>query len=375
MDQITLTLRERLQVGPSSMNQATRRVLVIHAGGTVGMWKNPEGPNEPKRRHLERLMAAMPELNPPRDPIPTFELAELAELLDSSAMTPRNWQQIAERICAGCDRYDGFVVLHGTDTMGYTASALSFLLRDLGHPVILTGSQIPLQEQRTDAREHLLTSMILAATSGIPEVCVYFHGELLRGNRTTKVDADGYNAFDSPNYPTLGQVGVRIEIDAAALGPGPRAGHQPGQVPMGPPQETFPVGTFRVYPGIDPRPVERMIPSGPEGFGLVLETFGAGNAPEKRLRPVLARAIDDGVVVVNVTQCLRGTVNLALYATGSWMEEIGVTSGLDMTPEAAVTKLFYLMRLYPERRDAARTRELMAKNLRGELSARRSFEA
>lgn len=355
--------------------RTAKQVLILHTGGTLGMWKNTGGVYEPKKGHLRKLMDAMPELNPPEDPIPEFSLDELDELLDSSAMTPTNWQEIATRISEGCDECAGFVVLHGTDTMAYTASALSFLLRDLDRPVIMTGSQIPLQEQRTDARAHLLTSMILAASSNIPEVCVYFHGEILRGNRTRKIDADGYDAFSSPNYPPLGRVGVRIDIDADAVGPPPLVGHRTSVTPTSPPGDTFPVGTFRIYPGVDPGPIERMIPPGPEGFGLVLETFGAGNAPEKRLRPVLERAIDDGVVVVNVTQCLRGTVNLGLYAAGSWMAKIGVTCGLDMTPEAAVTKLFWLLRLYPMREDADKIRELMPKNLRGELTDRRSYDA
>ncbi len=358
-----------------SDHRTAQRVLILHTGGTLGMWKNSEGVYVPKKGHLRGLIEVMPELNPPREPIPDFILDELDDLLDSSAMTPRNWQEIAARISEGCAECAGFVVLHGTDTMAYTASALSFLLRDLDRPVIMTGSQIPLQEQRTDARAHLLTSMILAAGGRIPEVCVYFHGEILRGNRTTKIDADGYDAFGSPNYPPLGRVGVRIDIDADAVDPHPRAGHRTSVIPTSPPGESFPVGTFRIYPGVDPGPIERMIPPGPEGFGLVLETFGSGNAPEKRLRPVVERAIDDGVVVVNVTQCLKGKVNLGLYAAGSWMEKIGVTSGLDMTPEAAVTKLFWLLRLYPRREDADRIRELMPKNLRGELTDRRSFDA
>jgi len=358
-----------------SNNPSVKKVLILHTGGTLGMWKNPEGVYEPKKGHLRELMKAMPELKAPRDPIPEFDLFELDELLDSSAMTPKNWQEIAHAICTGCQQCAGFVVLHGTDTMAYTASALSFLLRDLDRPVIMTGSQIPLQESRTDAREHLLTSMILAAGSRLPEVCIYFHGDILRGNRTTKIDAGGYDAFASPNYPPLGRVGVRIEIETDAVGPHPRAGRTTSVVPAAPPGETFPVGTFRIYPGVDPGPIERMIPPGPEGFGLVLETFGAGNAPEKRLRPVLERAIAEGVVVVNVTQCLKGTVNLGLYAAGSWMEKIGVTSGIDMTPEAAVTKLFWLLRLYPGREDADKIRDLMPRNLRGELTDRRSFKA
>lgn len=353
------------------MNRVARtgKVLVIHTGGTLGMWKNAEGVYEPKKGHLERLMAAMPELVEPRPPVPEFDLEELDELLDSSAMTPRSWQQIAERICAGCDQYDGFVVLHGTDTMGFTASALSFLLRDLDRPVVFTGSQIPLQEARNDAREHLLTSMILAARTDLPEVSIYFHGLILRGNRTTKVDADGYDAFGSPNYPPLGRVGVRIEIEREMVIEAPSAA-TPSLVQAPPSGETFAVGTFRIYPGVDPGPIERMIPDGPQGFGLVLETFGSGNGPEKQLRPVLERAIEDGVVVVNVSQCLRGTVNPRLYATGSWMEKIGVTSGLDMTPEAAVTKLFYLLRLYPKRSDADEIRWHIPRNLRGELTDR-----
>ena len=355
----------------STSRAEARRVLIIHTGGTLGMWRNARGAYEPRRGHLEAMMTAMPELRSPHGPVPSFELLELDELLDSSAMTPLHWHRIARRIAKDCAEYHGFVVLHGTDTMGFTASALSFLLADLDRPVILTGSQIPLQEARNDAREHLVTSLILAATSDIPEVCVYFHGELLRGNRTIKVDAGGYDAFDSPNYPVLGRVGVGIEIHPRRVRP-PAQG-PPRLEPTDEGADTFPIGTFRIYPGVDPRVIERMIPpgDGPRGnggFGLLLETFGAGNAPEKYLRPVLSRAISEGVVVVNVTQCLRGTVNQSLYATGSWMNEIGVTSGLDMTPEAAVTKLCWLLRRFPHRRQADRVRELIPEDLRGELT-------
>lgn len=360
-----MTSRSGELATPSSVGEP-RRVLVIHTGGTMGMWRNARGVYEPRPGHLGALMASMPELTDTGSPVPRFDLVELDELLDSSAMTPLHWHRIARRIVADCANYHGFVVLHGTDTMGFTASALSFLLADLDRPVILTGSQIPLQEARNDAREHLLTSLILAATSELPEVCVYFHGELLRGNRTTKVDAGGYDAFDSPNYPPLGRVGVRLEIHHRRARP-----HGQGPTRLEPEDEgtdTFPIGTFRIYPGVDPRVIERMIPRGDGGFGLVLETFGSGNAPERHLRPVLAKAIDEGVVVVNVTQCLRGTVNLALYATGSWMAEIGVTSGLDMIPEAAVTKLCWLLRRFPHRRQADHVRELISKDLRGELS-------
>ena len=351
-----------------------RRVLVIHTGGTMGMWRNAEGTFEPRRGHLSELIQSMPELASASPPIPEFDLLELDELLDSSAMTPLDWYRIARRIAFGYDDYHGFVVLHGTDTLSFTASALSFLLRGLDRPVILTGSQIPLQEPRNDAREHLLTSLILAARPDVPpEVCVYFHGELLRGNRTTKVDADGYDAFESPNYPPLGRVGVRIE-----LGPGSpwRPALVPPDLDLGDAgMSALPIGTFRIYPGVDPSVIGRMIPEGEKGFGLVLETFGAGNGPEQGLRPVLERAIAEGVVVVNVTQCLRGTVNPKLYAAGSWMQAIGVTSGLDLTPEAAVAKLYWLLRRFPRRHQADAIRAWMPRNLRGELTATPSTES
>ena len=285
------------------------KICIIHTGGTIGMAKNEQGAYEPLKGHLKRLLDKIPEIKNAANPVPEHDLVELKNLLDSSAMEPKDWEKIVKRICGRKEKgYDGFVVLHGTDTMSYTASALSFLLEDLDCPVILTGSQIPLMEPRNDVREHLITAMILAGHSQINEVCLYFRGKLMRGNRTTKIDADSLDGFGSPNHPPLLNVGVRLEInDMLGLAP-KKIVKGSGPKTLNSPLEIFPIATFRLYPGVDPAPIKRMVPKNNKAFGLVLECFGAGNGPEKRLKKTLKRLIKKGVVVVNITQCLKGTV-------------------------------------------------------------------
>jgi L-asparaginase len=335
-----------------------KRVYLIHTGGTIGMARTPDG-YAPAPGFLETQMRRMPELADPS--MPEFTIHELAPLLDSSNMTPQNWFQIAQEIHHRYDQYDGFLVLHGTDTMTYTSSALPFILRNTKKPIIVTGSQIPLCEIRSDGRENLITGLLLAAESEMPEVCLFFGNRVLRGCRAVKISARGFDAFDSPNYPPLGLAGIDIAIHRERLWR-PDAGGtwlHDGRL------DATSVGALRLFPGISARVLENMLM--PPIQGLVLEIYGVGNGPDQNpeFLAVLKRATDRGVVVVNCTQCLRGAVSMSDYATGAALAKAGVISGHDMTTEAALAKLYTLLSsdLPP-----AEIKRRMARSLCGELT-------
>ena len=307
--------------------------------------------------NLARLLARLPELDDPA--MPGLELVEFQPLLDSSDMVPADWLRIARAIEASYQDVDGFVVLHGTDTLAYTASALSFMLEGLGKPVIITGSQVPLGELRSDARENLVASALLATRSDLHEVCVFFGGKLFRGNRVTKVSASGFDAFDSPNEAVLAEVGVDI-----VLGPADPRASQGDAVHVHDLAEVS-VAAVRLFPGIEPQLLRTMLSRPVQG--VVLETYGAGNAPRRdgALLEVIAEATGRGVVIVNCTQCLRGRVDMSGYATGAALAGAGVVSGADMTPEAALAKLIWLLgRGLPP----AEVSDQLGRNLRGELT-------
>jgi L-asparaginase len=331
------------------------RVHILYTGGTIGM-RAQGGVYRPAPGYLQEQLAGMAELSRPE--MPEVSLEELSPLLDSADMRPRDWQRIAEAVAARYDAAEGFVVIHGTDTMAYTASALSFMLGNLGKPVILTGSQIPLAEVRSDARENLIAALLLAAMP-IPEVCLYLSGVLLRGNRSTKVSSSGLDAFASPNFPPLGVVGVDIALEWGRLLPPPAA---PLRVQaLGPAQ----VAALRLFPGITADILRNFLLEPIQG--LVLETYGAGNAPagDPDLLAVLRRATERGVVIVNCTQCLHGRVEMGDYATGRALREVGVVSGADMTAEAALAKLLYLFSQDLPPDEVARQ---VQRDLRGELT-------
>ncbi len=310
------------------------KVALIHAGGTIGMRRGRRG-FEPAPGHLAALLEDMRELADPR--IPGFELVEFDPLLDSADMRPADWERIAHAIADRYQAFDGFVVLHGTDTMAYSASALSFLLEGLAKPVVFTGSQIPLAEIRSDARENLLTSLMLAARDDLAEVVLYLNGVVLRGNRATKVSSSGFDAFASPNEEPLGSVGVAITLHRERLRP-PQAG--PLRVV---PLADVTVAALRLFPGMRAELLRTVLAAPVRG--LVLETYGAGNAPARddAFFEALAEATDRGVVVVNCTQCLRGRVDMSGYVGGARLREAGVVDGGDMTAEAALTKLIWLL--------------------------------
>lgn len=335
-----------------------KRIYIAYTGGTIGMLHGRHG-YYPAPGYLQKQMRAMPELR--HASMPSFRIHEYTPLLDSSNMTPGDWVKIARDIAANYDAYDGFVVLHGTDTMAYTASALPFLLEGLAKPVIITGSQIPLCEVRNDARENLITSLLIASQYDVPEVCLYFGGTLLRGCRAVKVSADGFAAFASPNVPPLGTVGIGIEINRADVRRPPRGARLRTHELRGTPV----VSALRLFPGISPELVRNILR--PPLKGLVLEAYGVGNGPDhdEAFIAALAEATARGVVIVDCTQCLEGTVNLNEYAAGSALARAGVISGYDMTAEAALAKLYYL---FSRGFVPARVRKEMGRDLRGEVS-------
>lgn len=335
-----------------------KRIYIADTGGTIGMRRSSRG-YVPSPGYLAMQMEKMPELK--SDEMPGYVINEYDPLIDSSNMSPENWLKIARDIAAHHDDYDGFLVLHGTDTMAYTASALPFMLDGLKKPVIITGGQIPLCEIRNDSRENLITAMIIAATYAIPEVCLFFNHRLFRGNRAVKVNADRFDAFDSPNFPPLGTSGIGIDIKKELLLPMPE-GEMPVEVNV---FSESRVAALRLFPGISEQVVKNILE--PPIRGLVLETYGVGNGPanNEKLLAVLKEAVDRGVVIVNCTQCLRGKVMMDTYKTGSAMGDAGIISGSDMTTEAALSKMFYL---FSQGLDVATIRKKMQENLKGELT-------
>lgn len=312
------------------------KVLLIYTGGTIGMGKNPEtGVLEPL--DFNQLVDFLPELSMLKTEIDTYQFTQP---IDSSDMSPRMWSQLVRIISERYQDYDGFVVMHGTDTMAYTASALSFMLENLTKPVILTGSQLPINQLRTDGKENLITSIEIASTAHadgtavVPEVCIYFSGKLLRGNRTTKTSADGFNAFESFNYPHLADAGVNIIFHEEYI-------LKPNfSKPMIPHTAVDPnVVVFSLFPGLQEKIIHHVLEA-PELRSIVMRSFGSGNAPkEPWLIKTLKQASTRGVTIVNISQCLAGCVEMSRYDTGYRLKSTGAISGYDSTVECAVTKL------------------------------------
>lgn len=333
-----------------------KRVLIIYTGGTIGMKKTESG-YAPVRGYLAEAVKSIPDLTSVG--MPKWDLYEMDPLLDSSDMTVNEWNNIGRIIYENYEHYDGFVVLHGTDTMAYTSSALSFILRGLNKPVILTGSQIPLSEIRSDGRDNLITSLIIAAEGRVCEVALYFSGKLLRGNRATKMSADDLVAFSSPNFPPLAEVGISIKYNLSVIEKSSAASLE--YMPF----SDVPIGVIKIFPGIQFHLFESIMTD--KLSGIVLETFGAGNIPSSggELIPIIKKAFLSGSVVVVCSQCPCGTVALGAYKSSSALKEAGAVSGKDMTTEAAVAKLYYLLSLGLSSEEV---KDKMEQNLRGELT-------
>ncbi len=332
-----------------------KRIYIAYTGGTIGMQRSNHG-YVPQAGFMENCLANMPEFH--REEMPDYVIHEYEPLIDSSDMTPSDWQRIAEDIRDHYDDFDGFVVLHGTDTMSYTASALSFMFDNLTKPVIITGSQIPLAELRSDGQQNLLNALFIAANYPVHEVTLFFNNQLFRGNRSTKVHADGFHAFDSPDFPPLLDAGINIQWNA-----GKPAKSSDAQLKMHSIQPQ-PVGVVTLYPGISAEVISNILQQPVKA--LILLTYGVGNAPQNpAMLKLLKEASDRGVIIVNLSQCLRGKVNMGGYATGNALADAGVLSGFDMTTEATLTKLHFLL---SQSLSAEEIRTLMQQDLRGELS-------
>jgi L-asparaginase len=332
-----------------------KKVCVIHTGGTIGMARTKNG-YAPKAGYLKSILSGMKELE--SEELPFFDLVEYDPLLDSSNISVAQWVKMAVDIKEKYNDYDGFVILHGTDTMAYTSAALSYMLEGLAKPVILTGSQIPLCEIRSDGNDNLITSLMLAGFYQVPEVCLFFGNQLFRGNRATKVSSDDLIAFDSPNYPPLADAGVRIHLNDMAI-------RRPGSKLNLSLFEAHQIAVLKIFPGIQYQAFENILT--PNLKGIVFEAYGAGNIPDTdgTLTRFLDKANKNGTVIVVCTQCLRGSASIGEYETSLSFANAGAVSGYDMMVEAAVTKLYYLLSLGC---GLSEIKRLMETNLRGELS-------
>ncbi len=315
-------------------------VLIIYTGGTIGMIENPDT-GALEAFNFDQLQKNVPELKRFNYRISSYQFTPP---IDSSDMEPSLWVKLVKIINYNYDYFDGFVILHGTDTMAYTASALSFMLENLSKPVILTGSQLPIGMLRTDGKENLITAIEIAAakhpdgTSVVPEVCIFFENQLLRGNRTTKINAENFNAFRSYNYPPLAVTGIRIKYEYDRIRKA---------------DPSLPLKTHYLYdtnvviltlfPGIQEKMISNLLYT-PGLRAVVLKTYGSGNAPQKRwFIELLKEATARGIIIVNISQCSTGTVEMKRYETGLHLLDAGVISGYDSTVESVVTKLMMLL--------------------------------
>ena len=338
-----------------------KSVLIIYTGGTIGMVKDKES-GSLKPFNFENIAQAVPEISEFKFKIDHFTLPNI---VDSSDINPDSWREMCQVITENYDKYCGFVILHGTDTMAYSASALSFMLQNLTKPVIFTGSQLPIGHIRTDGRENLLAALQIAGAEEngkpiISEVCIFFGNRLMRGNRTTKLNAERFDAFKSPNYPALAEVGIHINYNKPLI------------------RHTTPTGPItadcrydnniiilKLFPGIKNEIISSILEI--NGLrGVILETYGSGNAPSNsEFLTIINNALQKGIVIYNVTQCMGGNVEMGRYATSNTLLNIGVIGGYDITTEAAMCKLMCLAGRY---KTAEEIKKHLIYNLKGEIS-------
>jgi len=332
-----------------------KRLYIAYTGGTIGMKASPNG-FVPESGYLSETINSMSDFF--HSEMPEFEIHEYDALIDSSNISPQVWRALAEDIQQRYHDFDGFIILHGTDTLSYTASALSFMFENLSKPVIITGSQIPLSQLRSDARANLLNALYIAAHHPINEVCVFFNNQLLRGNRSTKQHADGFGAFISPNYPVLLEAGIEIKNVAGKAQELVSTDLIVGII------ESQSIAILHLFPGLDWQVLNNLLTSPLRA--LVLLTYGVGNAQQDpKLLATLKRANERGVIIVNCSQCLNGSVNMQGYATGHALSDVGVSSGGNMTTEAVIAKLYYLLSQGLSHKEI---KALLTTNLRGELT-------
>ena len=337
------------------------KILLIYTGGTIGMMKDFET-GALKAFDFNKLLQRIPELKQLECEIETISFEEP---IDSSNINPEMWGQIASMIEENYTIYDGFVVLHGSDTMSYSASALSFMLENLAKPVIFTGSQLPIGDLRTDAKENLITAIQIASLQAknkpvIQEVGLYFEYKLYRGNRTTKINAEHFNAFTSPNYPALAESGVHLKVEQHLFLPQKSAKKLLVHKKLD--NNVF---VLKLFPGINESVLKAIIHI-PNLKGIVIETYGAGNAPtDEWFINILQEAVNIGIHIVNVTQCSGGSVNMGQYETSTALKKLGIISGKDITTEAAITKLMYLL---AQNVASSSFKTIFETSLRGELS-------